>query len=491
MKSPIILGFEGTQLTKNLCQHLQKTDPSGIVLFKRNIQSLEQTKRLVRDIREHLGDIIVAVDHEGGVVNRFPEDCPVPPSPLALNKAGQIELIHKACRMQAELLSFLGIDLNFVPVVDLDAGSDNLAIGTRAFSKDPKEVIEYGKACVEEHRKLSIGTVAKHFPGHGRTVSDSHFSVGQVDLSKQDLWESDLVPYQSLIHQDIPAIMTAHLYYPALDNTYPATLSSTIINSFLRVKMQFKGLIISDCIEMAGISKKYSIKQMVQLGVQAGIDIWITSFSLRKSYDFQIELKRELDNQLNEDIEMREEIHQRLTKYLRRYCAFPKPVETLISADETLSLHQATLTKLKSGKLDPGYTSFYLIELSNGENRGINTLTTWNVVTEQIKKKCTTLYENKIILHDEKDEFIHHINIANKSHCTILLLTANGFRQDSYTELISQLKKAESSIHIALLDSKDLSGFADHEWATWGFNAWTGKMIAENLSQIIQESGSF
>jgi len=484
MKSPIILGFEGTQLTKKLRQHLRKMDPAGIVLFKRNIHSLEQTKVLVHNVREDLGDIIVAIDHEGGVVNRFPEDIPVPPSPMALNKANQSELTHKACRIQAELLSYLGIDLNFVPVVDLDSGSDNLAIGTRAYSNLPEEVIEYGRICVQEHQNLNIATTAKHFPGHGRTISDSHFSIGQVDASKEDLWESDLVPYRLLIQEKIPAIMTAHLYYPALDGAFPATLSKSIIKGLLRGEMQYKGLVISDCIEMAGISEKYSVSEMVHLGLQSGIDLWITSFSLKKSLGYQLELKQELDIQLSRNLEKKEEIHERLKVYLEQYCKFTKQVESLILPEELLSIYQQTLTQFKSTQIPQGYDSYYLIELSNNENRGINTDVSHNSVTEQIKQNCPNLYAQETIFENEIKEFIHHIHLANQQGCTLLLLTANGFRLDNYPDLISQLKNANSSVHIALLDSKDLSGLADQEWATWGFNSWTGKMIVENLLRI-------
>jgi beta-N-acetylhexosaminidase len=283
---PLIIGFDGTDLNKKLQQHLLKINPVGIVLFKRNIVSLDQTKELIRQIRELLGQIVVAIDHEGGLVNRFPDNCPAPPSPMSLNRSGADQLLIAACRMQAEILAYLGINLNFAPVLDLAAGLINPAIGTRAFSDNPHDVARYGKICVAAHREFSIGTCAKHFPGHGRSETDSHYATGEVLADEPTLWAEDLLPFRELIVDEVPAVMLAHLIYPALDPGIPAIFSRKIVTELLRNKLGFEGLIISDCVEMSAVGDSNSPLQIIQQGVSAGIDLFISSFSLKKARSF-------------------------------------------------------------------------------------------------------------------------------------------------------------------------------------------------------------
>ncbi|NQU65179.1 MAG: glycoside hydrolase family 3 protein, partial [SAR324 cluster bacterium] len=292
---PLVIGFEGTSLNKKLQQHLLKINPVGIILFKRNIVSLNQTRDLIRQIRELLGQILVTLDHEGGLVNRLPENCPAPPSPMALNRSGDEELIQAACRMQAEILAYLGINLNFAPVLDLAAGFINPAIGTRAFADSPEEVSAYGQICVAAHRDLSIGTCAKHFPGHGNSPIDSHYASGEVRVDEPTLWVNDLRPFRELIAQGIPTVMLAHLIYPSLDPGNPAMLSRKIVTELLREKLGFEGIVISDCVEMSAVSEAYTPSQIIQRGLSAGVDLFISSFSLMKSSEFQLLLKKTIE----------------------------------------------------------------------------------------------------------------------------------------------------------------------------------------------------
>ncbi len=483
---PLLLGFSGTSLTKPLTRHLSEINPAGIVLFKRNITSLQQTRLLIDEIKDLLGDIIVTVDHEGGVVSRFPDGCANPPSPKSLRQTGSLELVREACKIQAEMLRYLGVNLNFVPVLDLLVNPDNQAIGTRSFSADAEEVATYGKICIEEHQKYNIGTTAKHFPGHGRTSTDSHFALGEVDYSDEEFLNQDLKPYKTAIETGVSAVMTAHLMYPVLDNKYPASLSEKILTGILRNQLKFQGLIIDDCVEMSGISDHYSPKQIVQYGVEAGVDLFISSFSLKKSLEYQLELKREYDSLIERcegSFSRFQGIYSRLDHFIESHLKGDK-VEEIAEIEETLKIHKKTLEKVKKGSIPKGFHGIYLIELANREYKGINADSRWNSVSKEIIENCSETLGRKLIFNCNNNDLKEVVYACNRNKNTCVLLTSNGFRHENYSDFIDILQVADSAVHIALLDDRDLTGQILNEWVTWGFNACTGKMLAEELMNI-------
>lgn len=160
---------------------------------------------------------------------------------MGLGRINEKELLMDACRMQAELLAYLGVNLNLAPVLDLATDERNPAIGTRAFSVRPDDIISYGRICMDVHRKLAIATTAKHFPGHGRSPADSHYGTGEVLATYDKLWNEDLRPFRELINHGIPVVMPAHLIYPSLDSGIPAMFSRKIITDLLRGKTGLPG----------------------------------------------------------------------------------------------------------------------------------------------------------------------------------------------------------------------------------------------------------
>ncbi len=483
--TPLLIGFDGTCLNQTLQQHLLKINPAGIVLFKRNIISMVQTRTLIREIRDLLGQVLVAVDHEGGLVNRFPENCPSPPSPMALNRSRDWELLVEACRIQAEVLTYLGINLNFSPVLDLATDHRNPAIGTRAFSNNPDEVTAYGKTCVDAHRKVSVGTAVKHFPGHGRSAADSHYSAGEVTASSSTLWDEDLYPFRELVAYGVPAVMLAHLVYPALDPGTPALFSKKIVTELLREKLGFQGFAISDCVEMSAVSKHFKPYQIVQDGIFAGIDLFISSFSLKKSYDFQVELKQSFDEvsqKMRDENSVLESIQMRLKQFQEAYLEEPETNESLrINPDDVVAMHQRSIEKQKKCSIADDYRNFYLLELSGNEQQGINTGEKWGPVAEQLLKTVKTMRQHKILSDCSLETIEEIVKTANSCHLTVILITANGYRLAGYWPFIEKLKKAHSSVHISLMDERDLCGELDNEWVTWGYNSWTAAALAREL----------
>lgn len=288
----VILGFEGTQLTQTLKNDIDKYNLGGVILFNKdyetkklkNIKDPKQLKTLITDIQNYSKyKIFISIDQEGGKVSRL----------NAKNGFEQIlsakeisKLNEKQARIQYQKLSSIlykeGINLNFAPVVDLAKNKENKVIVKleRAYSKDSNTVVKYASIFIDELEKNNINSVLKHFPGHGSSKSDSH--KGFVDIS--DTWgKEELQPYKKLIEKNkAKFIMTAHVYNKNLDENYPATLSHNINTNILRKELKFKGLIISDDLQMKAISDHYTIRQRVKLAINSGVNILLFGNQLGK-----------------------------------------------------------------------------------------------------------------------------------------------------------------------------------------------------------------
>jgi beta-N-acetylhexosaminidase len=482
-KTPLILGFDGTTLDSSLARHLSGINPAGILLFKRNIKTVRQVKQLLADLKDLLGDLIISIDHEGGIVNRFPPDFPVPPSPGALRHGNSDDLISKACRYQAELLSHLGFNLNFAPVLDLDLDRDNEVIGTRSFSTDPLETAKYGRICIKEHALQGIATTAKHFPTHGRTSTDSHFATGSVIHENRSLLEDDLLPFREAVKEGVQAVMTAHLTYPILDKEYPATLSKKILNDLLRKELDFSGLIISDCLEMDGISMDYGPETMIMKGQEAGVDLFISSFSLIKERGFQEKLGDLLNEKSGERSDMRKESCKRIDHFHDHYSQSPEKTSPLPDIEEVLEVHRLTLEKKSSSAVPGNHKGFYLVELANRKREGFNADTAESLVSKLIGEECNAVVKSELVYQNEEQRFQEVLRECNVRHLTCVLLTRNGFRDHGYDRFVKFLNTAKLSIHIALLDPADLQGGSPTEWATRGYNSSTCRLLARELNR--------
>ncbi|MFH2128969.1 MAG: glycoside hydrolase family 3 N-terminal domain-containing protein, partial [bacterium] len=389
------------------------------------------------------------------------------------------------CRMQAQVLAYLGINLNFAPVLDLATGLRNPAIGTRAFSDNPAEISLYGKIFVDAHRNLRVGTTAKHFPGHGRSETDSHHAAGEVRADKATLWAEDLLPFRELVAYGIPAVMLAHLTYPALDPENPAVFSRKIVTELLRGQMGFEGLVISDCVEMSAISQSDNPSRIIQRGLFAGIDLFISSFSLMKSLAFQLELKKALDEvQLAqaEDNGVNKATEYRLYGFLNEYPGQPAGEDALqVDVEKTAALHRRTIHMQRKAPLREAYRQFFLLELSNREQKGINADEHWGPVAKQLLDSQALIKQHQILFECDIPAVGKIINQANRDHLTVILLTNAGFAREGYIPFLKYLKNADSAIHVSLSDERDLTGTLDNEWVVWGFNSWTAMALSEEL----------
>jgi beta-N-acetylhexosaminidase len=260
----LILGFRGTELksSDNIYKLITREGIGGVILFdydvpskkaKRNIENPNQLRKLCRDLQKAgTNKLLISIDQEGGKVSRLKEIYGFPPtvSQQYLGDNHNKKLTSEWAARTATNLKSLGINLNFAPSVDVNINPQCPIIGKleRSFSSDEERVITHSKLVIEEHRKKGILTAIKHFPGHGSSNSDTHKGVVDVTDTYQ---ERELIPFQRLIDEGyVDMIMTSHVFNANIDSVYPSTLSYKTLTNLLRVKMGYRGIIISDDMAM-------------------------------------------------------------------------------------------------------------------------------------------------------------------------------------------------------------------------------------------------
>jgi beta-N-acetylhexosaminidase len=291
----LVVGFRGLMATahEKIVKDIQQYHLGGVIFFdydtelrrnKRNIESFDQLEKLITDLQSFSQiPLLTCIDYEGGRVDRLKPSYAFPRTYSAQSLGNKsIEFTFNAASQMAKLLSELGINLNFAPVVDLNLYPNNPIIGKleRSFSPDPQQVIQHALAFIHAHHQYGVKCTLKHFPGHGSSIDDSHLKL--VDVT--DTWsEQELEPYRSIIKAGkADAIMTAHLINRTLDPEYPATLSPIIINQLLRRDLNYNGVVFSDDIQMGAISEQYSLETALKKAIHAGVDVIIMGNNIGK-----------------------------------------------------------------------------------------------------------------------------------------------------------------------------------------------------------------
>ncbi len=241
----------------------------GVVLYGRNIADPDQLSRLNAELHADRGELLIAVDEEGGDVTRLEAKTGSSyPGNLALGAAGDPRLTHDVAAAMGIQLAAAGIDLDLAPDADVNSNPSNPIIGTRAFGSEAGMVSAHTSAWVEGLQSAGVAACAKHFPGHGDTSVDSHLGLPVVS---EDPHERALAPFQAAIDSGVLAIMSAHIVVPAID-VVPATISHRIMTELLRGELHFRGLAITDGLEMRGLSDGYGVAEGAVRSLIAGCD---------------------------------------------------------------------------------------------------------------------------------------------------------------------------------------------------------------------------
>ena len=305
----IIIGFNGTEITQDnpICDDIINENISGVILFSKNVLtsvmekkytpkniiSPNQLKKLIKQIKKlSPNKLFIAIDEEGGQISRLPSSLGFNATTLSHKQLGEkndTKLTYKEAKKIAETLNDLGINVNFAPCIDLAINKESPIIykKERSFSDKPQIVAKHAQAYIQAHNKYKILTVAKHFPGHGSAIDDSH--KGFTDISST--WnKKELEPYIYLNKKWLlNAVMVAHVYNKNLDKYYPASMSKKIITRILKKSIGFKGIVFSDDMQMKAISDNFSLEDSIIASINAGTDVLI--FGNNLNYDKDIAKK--------------------------------------------------------------------------------------------------------------------------------------------------------------------------------------------------------
>ncbi len=270
----LIIGFSGHEMTPGLKTLLTRVQPGGVILFARNIKSAEQTWRLLRDCQDCVATpLFTCVDVEGGTVDRFRELLGPSPAAADVFASGDRKLFRKHGEVLGRNCRTLGFNVDFAPVLDLGFERSRKVLGSRTVSIDPKIASRYAREFLKGLQKEKVLGCGKHFPGLGEAGLDSHYRLPVIDKPAKKLWEQDLAPYR-LLRGQLPFVMVAHAAYPQLTrDRNPASLSKRWITEILRKKISYRGLIISDDLEMGGVLGSASVGDAAVRTVRAGSDL--------------------------------------------------------------------------------------------------------------------------------------------------------------------------------------------------------------------------
>ena len=293
----IIAGFRGSTITpkSDIIRYVKDYDISGVILYDedmenkrnktRNVVSQHQLQNLTKGLQACSNKpLLISIDQEGGEVNRLKKRYGFPdfPSWNEIGFVNDIQNTKQYSEMLGNCMNDVGINLNYAPVLDLDYGkSSYIGNANRALSKDPNKVIKHSSIFISELKKKGVLSCAKHFPGQGSGIGDTH--KGLTDITKT--WsEVELLPYHKLIKQnELEMVMISHVFHRELDPKLPASLSNRITSKLLRDEISFEGVIICDDPSMKAISENYSLEDTFCLMINAGIDMFCLGNNL--SYD--------------------------------------------------------------------------------------------------------------------------------------------------------------------------------------------------------------
>ncbi|MGW6904509.1 glycoside hydrolase family 3 N-terminal domain-containing protein [Streptomyces sp. NPDC054940] len=268
----LVAGFDGAASVPDTLKELIDRGLGGVILFTRNVRDAGQVRRLTDELRAIRPDLLVAIDNEGGGIGHLvAAGAPEVPGSYALGVVDDPNLTARCADALAGHLATLGISASYAPVADLQHRPDNPIVRTRSFGADPELAARHLRAWITATEARGIASCAKHFPGHGGTVTDSHHGMA-VDPRPYDQLLADLEPFRAAVAAGVPMLMSAHVIFPALDPNRPATLSRRVLGDLLRHDLGFDGVLVSDALEMRAIADQYGEAAGARIALAAGAD---------------------------------------------------------------------------------------------------------------------------------------------------------------------------------------------------------------------------
>ena len=290
----------------------------GILLYKKNYKNFEELIKLVNHIKKtntiNKVPIFIAIDQEGGRVNRMPNDIENLPSASSLSNLSEntnTNYVKKSGEITGKMLSNIGINMNFAPVLDIKNFEDKHAIGDRAYCDNIDLVSKYGIDYMNALKNNNVISVIKHFPGHGATSKDSHFTLPMIRKNIKNIEKEDMIPFEKAIKEGADALLVGHLVIKNETNKLPATMSKKFITKYIRKKYHYKGLIITDDMKMKGVKLFYGENRAIKKAFFAGNDI------IMIKYGKNWKIIEQIINQIKKDKKKERKINRSIKRILK------------------------------------------------------------------------------------------------------------------------------------------------------------------------------
>lgn len=333
-----VVGFDGVSMTESLKGLIHEYHIGAVILFNRNIGTLEQLKQLTKDLQQEAKNagysepLLICLDQENGVVRRIDDVLTRFPGAMTLAAAGDTKIAAEVYEASAKELASCGINWNLAPVADVNNNPKNPIIGVRSFGDDPRKVADFVVASMKGMQAGGIISSLKHFPGHGDTQVDSHLSLPVIDKSQEELEKTELVPFKAGIEADCDTIMISHIQFNSVDER-PASLSHKMVTGLLRDKLGFDGVVTTDCLEMDAIAKNVGVSEGSYQALLAGCDFLMVSHTLTEQIAAMDYIAGKIaDNEL--DISRVQTSIERIRQLKQRYFNWEKEPVTLTASEK-------------------------------------------------------------------------------------------------------------------------------------------------------------
>ncbi|WP_051569042.1 glycoside hydrolase family 3 protein [Alkaliphilus transvaalensis] len=433
----------------------------GYILFNNNIQSLESIQNITDKItslgqEHHVSKPFISIDQEGGNVSRLDSLFYPFPGNMALGATNSLDLAYQQGELTGRMLKYLGINLNFAPVVDVNSDFRNPVIGLRAYGNDPNPVAEMAQSFIVGQRNEAVISSIKHFPGHGNVDQDSHLQLPINKYSIKEVRENDMKPFEVLIGKGVEMIMTAHIKVPVLDEDAPATLSTKIIQGELRNRLGYNGVIITDDIgSMKAITTLYPPEEAAIKAVEAGVDILLLVTSSTKINQTITGLLKAVEEGRISEKRIDESVFRILAlKY--RYGLFVDNSLEKENYEELLAetkkhgkaVSDAALTVINNkNSLFPFQEGIILFLVDSRRNYS-------DPITEislPIEKLIEAYYENYRVINI-RDYSLAGIKTLLPNFDRVIFLSEKGYLNPQIREVINDLKSNEKFILVSLAE---------------------------------------
>lgn len=330
--------YEFKKCTKTMKAALQEIPVGGVILFSRNISKIKQTQKLISGLQEgSQTPLFVAVDEEGGDVSRIASNPKMKttefPSAEEIGKTRDGDYVYEMGRTIAREIRSLGFNVDFAPVADVKTSKLNTEIGNRSFGDDPEKVSYMVSAFVQGCQERGVSATLKHFPGQGASDGDTHQENVDIDRSITKLRKTDFVPFQAGIKAGADFVMVSHISVSRVTETKePASLSELVMRTILRDELSFRGLIVTDALDMSSITDNYTAAEAAYQAFKAGADVILMPADLREAY--QAMLGHVRDGSISEE-RLKESVIRILAAKLRRGILQREQVESRLTATPT------------------------------------------------------------------------------------------------------------------------------------------------------------